>query len=262
MKIIDAFIFYNELDMLHYRFSTLYDIVDYFIIVESTRTFSGKEKPLFYKNNIERFSKYSDKIIHIVVDDFINYPNLQECWQNEYTQRNAIDRGIQILEENNVLIHDDLIIIGDVDELPDDETLSIIKKENLLFDYANLIQDFYYYNLTCKNEDKWFLAKITSYRHYIENLERTSQRCRIQHAECHIQRGGWHLSYFGDAEFIQNKINNFSHQEFNQDIYTNLENIEDKIKKNVDLFSRSHERWQTIPVMENPYLPTNFTYFL
>lgn len=47
MKIIDCFIFYNELDLLTYRFNLLNDIVDYFIIVESTHTFVGKEKNCF-----------------------------------------------------------------------------------------------------------------------------------------------------------------------------------------------------------------------
>ena len=35
MKIIDSFIFYNELDLLEYRLSILNDLVDYFILVES-----------------------------------------------------------------------------------------------------------------------------------------------------------------------------------------------------------------------------------
>ena len=39
MKIIDSFIFYNELDLLNYRLSILNDYVDYFIIVESKYTY-------------------------------------------------------------------------------------------------------------------------------------------------------------------------------------------------------------------------------
>ena len=48
MKIIDCFIFYNELDLLTYRLNLLNNIVDYFIIVESKHTFVGKEKNLFF----------------------------------------------------------------------------------------------------------------------------------------------------------------------------------------------------------------------
>ena len=41
MKIIDSFIFYNELDLLEYRLSILNEYVDYFILVESSYTFTG-----------------------------------------------------------------------------------------------------------------------------------------------------------------------------------------------------------------------------
>ena len=47
MKIIDCFIFYNELELLTYRFNLLNNIVDYFIIVECSHTFIGKEKKLY-----------------------------------------------------------------------------------------------------------------------------------------------------------------------------------------------------------------------
>ena len=43
-KIIDCFIFYNELDLLTYKLNVLNDIVDYFVLVEATHTFIGKEK--------------------------------------------------------------------------------------------------------------------------------------------------------------------------------------------------------------------------
>jgi beta-1,4-mannosyl-glycoprotein beta-1,4-N-acetylglucosaminyltransferase len=48
MKIIDSFIFYNEIDLLYYRLSILDEHIDKFILVESTRTFTGHSKPLFY----------------------------------------------------------------------------------------------------------------------------------------------------------------------------------------------------------------------
>ena len=77
MKIIDCFVFYNEMDLLEYRLALLYDTVDFFILVESTHTYIGKEKPLFYNINKPRFAKYSDKIIHIIVSDFpYKYPEI------------------------------------------------------------------------------------------------------------------------------------------------------------------------------------------
>ena len=48
-KIIDCFIFYNEIALLTYRLNVLNDVVDFFVIVESTHTFTGKEKSLHYQ---------------------------------------------------------------------------------------------------------------------------------------------------------------------------------------------------------------------
>lgn len=64
MKIVDAFSFYNEIDILYYRLSVLYPVVDAFVLVEATRTFRGIDKPMFYLENQERFRKFQDKIIH------------------------------------------------------------------------------------------------------------------------------------------------------------------------------------------------------
>ena len=50
-KIFDTFIFFNELDLLTLRFNALDDVVDKFVLVESTKTFQGKNKPLFFNEN-------------------------------------------------------------------------------------------------------------------------------------------------------------------------------------------------------------------
>ena len=66
MKIIDCFLFNNELKLLELRLKELYNYVDYFILVESEFYFSGNNKPLHYHNNKNKFSEYNNKIIHVV----------------------------------------------------------------------------------------------------------------------------------------------------------------------------------------------------
>ena len=61
MKVLDCFIFYNELCMLEYRLNILNDYVDYFVLVESTHTHVGKEKELYYANNKQMFEKFNNK---------------------------------------------------------------------------------------------------------------------------------------------------------------------------------------------------------
>ena len=162
MKIIDCFTFYNELELLEYRLEILSPTVDYFILVEATRTHAGNQKELFFQRNSTKFNKFSDKIIHIIVDDFpyAFNPSPEEVWKNEIFQRNCIQRGIDLLKE--VLLPDDYIIVSDVDEIPDPNTINNLKN-NSIEDIAKLEQDLYYYNLCSKLVDKWYASKIFKY---------------------------------------------------------------------------------------------------
>jgi beta-1,4-mannosyl-glycoprotein beta-1,4-N-acetylglucosaminyltransferase len=248
-KVIDCFIFYNELDMLEFRLEELDSVVDNFVIVESSKTFVGKDKPLFFKENITRFEKYLHKITHIVelnMDD----PN---PWVNETTQRNAIDIAIKSLN----LEDDDIILISDVDEIPDTKTIQEFKTNGNLTKLHTLRQEMYYYNLTCKFDGIWHFAKAINYLTY--KIYGTPQVIRNCSGDV-VYNGGWHFSYFGDAEFIKNKINNFSHQEYNSDEFTNQEHIETVIKNGKDLFKREGDNitYTIVNPDENPYLPKNY----
>jgi beta-1,4-mannosyl-glycoprotein beta-1,4-N-acetylglucosaminyltransferase len=267
-KIIDCFIFYNELELLKYRLNILYDIVDYFVIVESTHTFTGKEKNLIFSENKHFFEKFSDKIIHIIVSDFPHkYPTIKldgEQWNNEKYQRNCIHLGIEKLN----LQDNDLIIISDIDEILNPNTLFKIKNNEINVDINILEMDFYYYNLNSKINKKLDLVRILSYKTY----KRLSFNCdQIRRLTCNqirrlnncniIQNGGWHLSYFGDINFIKNKIEMFSHQEFNNDKFNNNEKISDHINKTTNLYNRKIEI-KKIAINDNNNLPYKYDEYL
>jgi beta-1,4-mannosyl-glycoprotein beta-1,4-N-acetylglucosaminyltransferase len=262
MKIIDCFIFYNELDLLTYRLNLLSDIVDYFVIVEATHTFVGKEKPLFFHENKHLFEIFNSKIIHIIVDDFpYKYSNINinkdDVWKNEYFQRNAISRGINSIKD---LSQNDVIIISDSDEIPDPRTLYKIKRGNIVVSHNTLEMDFYYYNLNTRFEMKWPLCKIISYKKYNE-LNISCNDIRNGQNVSKILNGGWHLSFFGDKFFIQNKIQNFSHQEFNNSNYTDLKKIENRVNGSNDVFDRKNKIYK-IKIEHNRYLPIGYNKFL
>ena len=61
-KVIDIFPFTYELTLLEVRLYELYDVVDEFVIFESNLTQRKIYKPLFLTQNIEKFSKFIDKI--------------------------------------------------------------------------------------------------------------------------------------------------------------------------------------------------------
>lgn len=245
-KIIDAFTFYNELDMLDFRLAELNDIVDYFVLVEATKTHTGNNKELWFENNKERYSKYLHKIIHIIVDDF---PETTDAWVRERFQRIAIMRAFSKIKMNPF----DIITITDCDEIPDPNTLLYLKN-NFFNGVVALEQDFYYYNAESKFKYKWYHPKVCT---YVKLLHVGSPE-QIRFCSCaSIKNGGWHFSYFGSTELIANKIKNFAHQEFNTDEFTSSKNIEDAIKNNRDLFKREGLDLESISIDKNPYLPKN-----
>ena len=270
MKIIDSFIFYNELDLLDYRLSILDEHIEYFILVESTHTFTGKEKPLFYDENKTRFERFNNKIIHIVVNNFpykfpnINYDSNQQ-WENEYYQRNCIKLGIEKI--TSLLKDEDIILTSDVDEIPDPNILIKAKENTLLFNtqYLNrLALDMYYYNLYYRigEGSNWHGIKLFTFYAY-KNMKITFQQMRVWEHTYNvpiIEKGGWHLSYFGDIQFIIKKIESFSHQEYNNKNYIENNIIETKIKNGINLLNNSNLVY--IPIEENKYLPYKYDLYL
>jgi hypothetical protein len=92
----------------------------------------------------------------------------------------------------------------------------------------------YYYNLHCRvvEGSNWHGIKLLSIHAY-RTIQLTFQQMRLyehSHDVPIIQKSGWHLSYFGDVDFIINKISNFSHQEYNNETFLN----KDKLKYNID----------------------------
>jgi len=284
VKIVDCIIFYNEIKMLQFRLAELAQIVDYFIICEAPYTFAGNSKPLYYQENKGLFKEYDSQIIHVIVDDM---PNNGNAWDNEFHQRRAVSRGLSELEMEDT----DLILISDVDEIPAKGTLQQIKSgQNKILErdgVAILQLDVYFYNFTCKGDLPWADLKITTYK-YFNNLDsggRDLQKIRKSYRlkYCYqvipgekegdskslyrskpivrIPNAGWHLTYFGDIEFIRNKIRNIAHQEFNKPEYLDEKLIQSRIEKCDDLFGRDNKRThglKYVPLKENNNLPENY----
>jgi beta-1,4-mannosyl-glycoprotein beta-1,4-N-acetylglucosaminyltransferase len=255
MKIVDCFLFNDELDMLFYRLSVLHEVVDTFVLVESQFTFSGEAKSLVFEENQSRFAPWKSKIVHVVLGTSpFRQPHIRfdrkDQWKNEEFQRNGMQRGFNSL----CLSEEDLLLINDVDEIPDPQTLMRIRAQEIrILQACSLEQDFYYYHLQSQVQMKWTLAKLVNVGFY-----------RAQGWTCHeyrwktfpvLPRAGWHLSYFGDKAFIQRKIQHFSHQEYNQEDYTDLDKIQSRMDGHMDLFGRPEQVIQHVSLQDNQYLP-------
>lgn len=195
--IVDCFTFYNEIDMLKRRLRYLDSVVDKFVLVESTVTHRGEPKELYYEKHKQEFSKWSDKIVHVVVRD---NPEDENPWSRENFQRNCITRGLVDVPD------DALIMVSDVDEIPNKEFIRIPSYVQLCS--FNMIA-FQYSFKYIQTHEPWFgtvLCKKSVLNH------KTPQQLReARWSIPHYRNAGWHLSSFGDENFVANKIHNYAH---------------------------------------------------
>jgi beta-1,4-mannosyl-glycoprotein beta-1,4-N-acetylglucosaminyltransferase len=199
-KIIDCFMFGQEyeLSLLDLRLEYLDSVVDYFVLVEARFTQLGDQKDLFFDKNKNRFEKYGNKIIHIIVDNPLGSP-----WENENYQRNQILLGL-----NKISISpNDIIIISDLDEIPNKGAIQYYIDNNIC-GLANTSQDFYYYFLNFKTHISWNGSQFIRGQMYIDGVTPQSVRQNRKKKKCIMNtHGGWHFSYMGGSQAVITKIN-------------------------------------------------------
>jgi beta-1,4-mannosyl-glycoprotein beta-1,4-N-acetylglucosaminyltransferase len=233
-RIYDCFTFFKELDILEIRLIELSDLVDYFVLVESTRTFTGNPKPLFYAEHRSRFAPFAEKIVHVVVDDMPTGTGV-DAWVREVHQRNAIIRGLGRSEPL------DYVIVSDVDEIPKatavEHALTGKKERRVCFFYC----DHYRYRLNLRatrrddhlgpvmvmrkqfrraNDLRAFWPRSGASRLpaplvRMWDVTRVRRKLGFWGIPQILPSAAWHFSYVGDSEFILDKLRAYSHQEYN-----------------------------------------------
>ena len=108
------------------------------------------------------------------------------------------------------------------------------------------------------NQEWNYQAKIVDGKTFKEDPSMTFNKLRSERAPVLPLRGGWHMSYFGGVDFIQNKLQSFSHQEYNNDQYNNPESILKAMESGTDLFGRAEEQLHTVELEDNAYLPLHY----
>ena len=254
MKIYDCFNFFNELDILELRLNILYDTVDYFIIVESNLTHSGQNKPFYFEENKNRFSKFLDKIISYKIydnpSDFVNLPNTEDTelqkiygfmkttkrfnpyfqadYGRDYFQKESVRRPLVNCEEN------DIIIISDADEIPDPKVLKQLDKLDLNNTIYSLNQTMYYFYLNVLKENAWCGSKMGMYKNMkkysFNEIRGDSSLSSV------ITKAGWHFSFMGGEEMVKNKMLSYSARDMvDQNV---LSKIKINMENNIDPYFR------------------------
>jgi len=208
MKTYDAFIFYNELDVLEIRLNILNDYVDYFVIGESIETFRGNDKPLFYQENKERFKKFNDKIIHCVIGKLgedqeilqksLSSPNTgitskDHWWVREFYQKEYMIKALtNAADEDN-------IFVSDTDEIWNPK----IKKtviDDTVYRPIQTAYPFYLNNRSNQHCNAWVgtrFGTVKKLKQHGFNHFRTEREVR----SIPILNGGWHFSWQGQTNW-------------------------------------------------------------
>ena len=249
--IYDCFTLFNEIDLLEARIKINWDYVDYFVIAEANKTHTYNDKPYNFLENSKRFEPYFSKIIYKKIDltDSLfkqskfdtRYNPQSNYWKLENRQRDSLLKNIKFNDN-------DIIIISDLDEIPDLSILDISK----IIQPISLKMKMFYYSITNCSVTDWIGSVICSYRVINNWFKNSAQLLRNNRFNLIPVENGWHWSYLGNAEFIQNKIKNFAHTEYNNDNFTKLEDIQKHIDNNEDLFGRGFKYIKIDPVKFYP----------
>ncbi len=236
MKIFDCFMYFDEEIVLDLRLNILNEYVDYFVIVESIFTHKGDQRRLNF--NHKKFEKFKDKIIYLVFDkepleiEKINNNDSESEKSRKYIlnaayrengQRDFIINGLQ--NANG----EDLILISDVDEIPN---LKNLDKQNINNKIILFQQDMFYYKFNLKLPDliwtgtkackkkvlqspQW-LRNIKDRKYPFYRLDTIFSKKKYINIEF-IENGGWHFSNIKTAAEIEHKLKSYlHHREFDE----------------------------------------------
>lgn len=208
MTIWDTFLYSGEEELLKLRLHFLNPLIDYFVIVESTYTFSGNRRLLsdnLFRKDLQ--DAYPNKINWVILEE--SMPS-STAWQRESWQRNQINLGMAQAKIG------DIVMLSDLDEIPNSKFIH--KARELRNNEVRVAQmDLYFYEIDFKSERIWFGTTATTWEGEIDFQAMRMhgiQGWTLDGLEI-IDSAGVHMSSIGDAQNLARKIRSFSHTEFN-----------------------------------------------
>ena len=250
MNIYDCFMYFDEDLLLDLRLNTLNQFVKKFVITEATYTHNGSKKKLNF--DINKFKKFKDKIIYIVVE---NQPdNILQLSDNDdkdmrgeklilngmardYFQRESLSKGLKNA------IGDDLILISDLDEIPNLNKLNFNEVKNNIIIFE---QKMFYYKLNLFYESfTWQGSKAVKQKNFISpqwlrNIKgKKYPKWRIDtflskkkySNLLFVKDGGWHFTCLRTPDQLEKKLLNFAHHYEYEESGLQLDDIKKLIKE-------------------------------
>ena len=222
--------YFDEDLLLDLRLNSLNKFVKKFVITEATYTHNGSKKKLNF--DINRFKNFKDKIEYIVVDQ--QPSNILELKENDtkekrgeklilngmardYFQRENLFKGLKDIDG------DDLILISDLDEIPNLNELNLnhIKNNIVIFE-----QKMFYYKLNLYYQDFiWQGTKAVKFKNFLSpqwlrnikgkkypkwRLDTFFSKKKYSNL-LFVKNGGWHFTCLRTPEELEKKLLNFAH---------------------------------------------------
>ena len=249
--IFDCIPFFNELDILKLRMQILAPIVDYFVLEESTVTFSGEPKEMVFAQNRDLFAEFADKIRYVAVEDS-PMEGVTTHERDKY-QKNQLIRALSDAKA------EDIIIFSDVDEIPNPKTLERLIAQFEPDKIYHLAQRMFYCFLNMEEvsgnllsitgefpgveRKQWLGTKVCSFAELpAEGIVYLREVSPADPRSVRIADGGWHFGYMGGdgerdvAKRIGIKVRAAAHQEYNSKRYLN--EAVDRLLCGEDIFDR------------------------
>lgn len=248
--VYDCIPFFNELDILKLRLHILNPIVDRFIIEEATVTFSGEPKELCFEKNKGMFQEFLPKITYLVVDDS---PVQASTHERDKYQKNALIKGLKDATD------EDVIILSDVDEIPNPKALTKIIAEFDSNKVYHLAQRMFYCFINMEEisgsllsitgefpgveRKMWLGTKVFGKKSIPEpGIIEMREASTTAPGAVRVEDGGWHFGYMGSRQEtdvgkrIGTKVVAAAHQEYNN--ADTLAEAMDKLILGQDIFGR------------------------
>jgi len=257
--------FFDEDMLLDLRLNIMDKYVDKFVITEATYTHSGRPKKLVF--DINKFSKFKDKIIYIVVDQ--QPPDLMEIKESDNDEQDT--RGQKLVlngykrdnyqrqkaqQALNNIEPEDWIIINDIDEIPNLKNIDMRKIKNKLLIFK---QNIYYYKFNLLYPSvSWFGSRACKKKNFLSPqwLRNTKHKKyplwrldilfskRKYNDISYVNNGGWHFTNIKSPEDIEKKLLNYTHHDEFAKSKLKLEDLRKKIKEKKIIYDHGVDQTQ------------------
>jgi beta-1,4-mannosyl-glycoprotein beta-1,4-N-acetylglucosaminyltransferase len=238
--IVDCVLYNGEAECFEIRLNELGGVVDRHVVVEGSHTFTGHNKQMVYSHDSTAWVELGRRIL------YMGYPLLASTfdpWQQEAATRNFILDALDVLKP----AADDIILIGDVDEIPSAAAVLAAVEQartgvQVAFDQTLCT---YYVNNQCVNM-RWRGTQAVRYD-YLKSVTPQGVRDYRNGTPYFVENGGWHFSSLvldDPVGRMTAKIQAFSHQEVNRPDVLDPENIRRRVALGQDIQGRTDLRFK------------------